>query len=454
MSSSKNRNLILSIHIDSAEINLAAGYVNDQEQVIVLALKRGELKGINFGNIINKDLFTQSLVENVRDFLDNHLRINSEAQAKSHKLQFVDGKLVIKKVAFNIIVSEMRKQDTIQTHLVQQILLDNFFDKDIVIGDQSNNTLFTCSPDTATTTLLTDDNNSSTKPYEILINLCNNSTWINFITDKDSSLVNSLSIQKGFKEVVDGVNYNLHLRQVLRPDDVYNGLKSFRFLLSRISVDIKVSLFKTNLNLSAIENSIVLRLQEIFHLCYDKFKELDRNGLRFKDDFLNKVQLNLVGYTADFLDVDAVAALVFSERLADEKDYLQQEQEKNAKITSNSQNTEQVIELATGTRYYKHANLPSLHVKNKEFIYCVDDEQVKFAHRSLRVQQAITIANDVCMSFTNFITDYRGQAKYLNYINNLDQFATTLGLILNFHLSAPKVKKTGVISWIMDLLKL
>ncbi|MFC6276397.1 hypothetical protein [Psittacicella hinzii] len=448
MSSSKNRNLILSIHIDSSDINLAAGYV-DKEKVNLLALKKGHLAGINFGNIINKELFTNSVINNLQDFIDNHLRVYSESTAKNLGLKTVDGKLVIKKVAYNIIVSEVRKLDTIQTHLVKQILKDNFFAKDVVLSAEN---IFECTADTATTTLLVDDDNAN-KPYMININLCYNSAWINFITNTSETSVYSRSIEKGFKEIVTSINASPRIKSPLSSEQVYNGLKGYRFLVNRASVDFKISLFRAHFYLSEIENAIVLRLQELFHLCYDKFKELDRNGLRFKADFLDKVQINFMGYGSDLLDVDAVAALVFSERLADEQTYLKSEKEKNAKITSNHSQVGETLDLTTGMHYYQNSYLPSVNVRAKELIYFTHDAQITFAHHSLKVQAVANPIVDVCFSFSQMMAP-QSVSSYREYINNLDQFATSLGLIYNYHLAQPKPVKKGLIDYLLNLLKL
>ncbi|RIY32261.1 hypothetical protein, partial [Psittacicella gerlachiana] len=377
-----------------------------------------------------------------------HLIIYSVDNAKNLNLDVVDNKLVVKKISYNIIVSELRKHVTIQTHILKQILEEHFFADDVVLSDEN---IFKCTADTATTTLLVDENQIN-KPYLIDINLCYNSTWINFITNKSDSLVSSLSVEKGFKEIVNGINSNPKIKTPLSLEAIYHGLRSYRFLVTRSKVDLKFPLFNVNFYLSETEQAIILPLQEVFHLCYDKFKELDRNGLRFTSDFLDKVQINFMGFGADLFDISAVASLVFSERLMDELEYMERQKEQHAKITSNTKVEESTINLTTGMRYYNNVYLPSANVKTKQLIYLTSDDQLKFTHVTLRVSQKAKILLNTCQSFSNLMLDHDGREKYKVYLNCLDQFATSLGLIYNFHLAQPKPIRRGFLESILKFL--
>lgn len=443
MANSKSKNLILSIHIDSQEINLAAGYV-DNETVNLLALKRGDLQGINFGNITNKDLFTSSVVANLQDFLDNHLRIYSNETAKSLNLEVTNGKLVVKKISYNIIVSELRKQATIQTHILKQILQEHFFAEDVVLSDEK---IFKCTADTATTTLLVEDSPED-KPYLINLNLCYNSAWINFITDQNDYTVSSLSVEKGFKEIVNGVNNSPRVRSPLPLETIYNGLRGYRFLATRSKVDLRFPLFNINFSLSEIEQAIILPLQEVFHLCYDKFRELDRNNLRFTDNFLSKVKINFMGYGADLYDISSVVSLIFSERLTDELESLKRQE------TKLSSSEETSLNLVTGMLNHSNSYLPSMNVKTKQLIYSSSNDQLKFAHTTLRIGNKAKMIDGVCFSFSNQMVDRSGRVSYKQHLQYLDQFTTSLGLIYNFHLAQPKPIKLGFFVSLLKFFKM
>ncbi|WP_222987468.1 hypothetical protein [Psittacicella hinzii] len=440
--------MILSIHIDSSEINLAAGYV-ENETVNLLALKRGILQGINFGNITNKDLFTHSVVENIQDFLDNHLKIENREKAKDLNLDIADDKLVVKRISYNIIVSELRKQSPIQTHILKEILKNYFFADDVILGDE---VIFKCTADTAATTLLVDENQVN-KPYLININLCYNSTWINFIKDQNDYFIESLSVEKGFKEIVNSINNNPKIKRPLPLEAVYNGLSGFNFLVTRSKHNFRIPLFNVNFTISDTEESIVLPLQEVFHLCYDKLKELDRDGLRFTPNFFNKVQLNIMGYGADLQDVSAVASLVFSERLENEIEYFNKQKEE--KLTSNGQQLEQTsLNLVTGMQYYSHSFLPSANLKSRTLIYYTSEEQLKIEHKVLKVSNKVYFRPGICFSFSHFMVDNAGRECYKLYQATRDQFTTSFGLIYNFHLARPKPIKVGFFESLLKFFKM
>lgn len=436
MSHKKTKNLTLAIHIDSAEVHLAAGYVEKGiGKVNIVALNKTPINGISKGNITNKDTFTNSFSKAIKDFLLQDLTANNFELAKSHGLAIDDnGKYVIERLAFNSLISERNSVSGsyLQSTIVKDILIKEFFPENIEVIQNEN--LFSCTADVATTNLLAATNpEAHCKEYSININFGRYSTGINFVANSQANQIYSKSIELGFQDLVNDLQRQFSFNPPVQLDEIYNYLKSYQFNIARTRGSIRLNFIRGQLgDKNKLNDIFVSQLQYIFHQCYVKFKELDSGKLRFTDNFINKVNINLMGYGADFETAHKCLALIFSSRLQDELDSHVQELERKRNnntthlTTVNTSDNNIALNLATGEEAYSYP--PSITSKYKAIIY--NDQ----------VNPSLLFKTNACRLTPTIYNDQ----TYLCGINNLskigysiDQYATALGLIYNFYLAQP-----------------
>lgn len=271
--SSKQRNLILAVHIDSSELHLVAGFV-ENNKVNVLATKSTEIRGITKGSYQNKYAFESSFITAIKDFLNTDLNNYNYHAVKRHKLQThepSEGKrrLVVGRIAFNILVNEKMGAGILQSNEVFKILKQHFFNENTNFAYGEN--CFKYTVDVAATNLFLhsqkdelykDKSISEEKEnyeYLININLGRNSTAINFVTTPFNGNINSKAIEFGYQYIVDQYNSLLQYKAhelgenprtaITTLDNLYPHLRKFEFVprrLSKVKVKFQKRVFTTD----------------------------------------------------------------------------------------------------------------------------------------------------------------------------------------------------------------
>lgn len=417
---SSKKSIILGIHIDSKEVNFAACYFDSQDQKLkVLGLHSGVLQGISKGCITKYDQFSDSFTNELHKFTSTHLQVSNPALANKYGITLGEkGVIPISRVAINMLQTGMKSNANIMQDPIVKPLIQNFFSDKVAIVEGDN--IFRLTSDVAACNLFIPDRAQNQIPgviYSINIHLCRNSCWINFI-DNNTQTVLSHNIELGFESLAEKYNKRFGNQPILY---FYNLLRNFQFKVQNTS-NMRVLFDTQRITTQELNNMFVAPIQYIFTQCYEKFKKLDSENRRFEKDFMSKTVINFTGYGADFRDLDAVAALMFSHHLKEEIETLQEQQ--------------QLLKDGVA-RTDLPVRLPS---NNRELVYLTDRDQITFHHQKYRVEQHVEFL-PVCERMQG-IHD-RSTLEHW-YVRNINQFAVCLGLIYSFYQNKPQERAHGL----------